>query len=144
MIGKALYDELKNDAAVAALVGAKIRIDVADDKDALPFIVFHRISDVPFHHLGGASGVTVQRWQFDCCAATRLATHAIEDAVREALDGFQNATMGSGENTHFVQRCHKAGAVDQYTPSDDEDEYGVFVTSVDYEITGTESVPTFA
>lgn len=140
----ALHAELADDTTIAGLVGIRIRPGVAGKADALPYIVYNKITDVPAHHMTAAAGLTTTHWQIDCYAGSASAADTLAEAVRDALDGFPAGTMGSGDNTANVRGCRLHGTTDDYIPPAEGQEYGVYRRIMEFEIWHTQSVPTFA
>lgn len=87
MIEQTLVAVLKNDSAVSALVGTRIRPLNLKQEDALPGVVYQRVSTVPVTSLDGDSGVDAVRIQVSCWAETYSGARALAAAVRAAVTG---------------------------------------------------------
>ena len=70
MIESTVYSTLSGASAVSSLVGSRIYPLVRPQGDALPAIVYQRISTVPVNSLDGDSGLDEVRIQIACVAPT--------------------------------------------------------------------------
>lgn len=139
----ALVAELEGDAGVSALVGTRIYPVVAARLATLPYIIFQEITPETWHHMTAAAGLKPSRWEMTFVASSASGAAALGEAVREALDGFQG-TMGSGGNTASVSMCHRFGGPrEDYEDKDDASPVELYTVIQAYNITHTESVPTF-
>lgn len=97
-LAQGIYDKLRNNAGVSALVGTRIRNQFAPQGLALPYIVFNQAA-------GGYEDDTAGEMfngliQMDCWAETRTAADSILDAV---IALFQDDTLTvSGWNVFWV------------------------------------------
>jgi hypothetical protein len=101
-IRKAFRAHLLGNAAVAALVVARVypvRLPQGERGDS---IAINEISGVGDHHMEGASGLSTSRIQVGCWSKTADGAHALHLAVKEAVDGYCGP-MGSGANEVEVQ-----------------------------------------
>lgn len=94
-IEQALYDHLRLDAAVAALVGTRIYPDLAPQEPEPPLLVYQRISTPRDYSQSGETGLVNPRFQITCVAKTTTQLRNLADAVRFRLNGFKG-TMSSG------------------------------------------------
>lgn len=81
----AVYDRLRADAAVSALVGTRIHPNVLPAGSTLPAITYFRVSATRVGALGADSGLAQARMQVSCWASTNLGMTALAKAVRDAL-----------------------------------------------------------
>lgn len=81
-----VYNTLKNDAGVAALVGTRIYPLVLPQNPTYPAISYQRISTRPVQTRGG-NGLAFVRMQVDCFATGYTAAKQLSDAVVSALAG---------------------------------------------------------
>ena len=95
VIEEALYEHLKNNAGVSALVGNRIYPIEAPQEAALPYLVYQRISGPRVRSHSGPSGLAHPRFQITGAAEAYPALRNVLNAVRVALDGFRG-TMGGG------------------------------------------------
>lgn len=98
-IASELITYLKTKSAVTDLVGTSTaaRIYYGDAKQgvALPYIVIRVFDGTSHEHLGGITGMAMNRVEVNCYAATSSAASALAEAVRLApLQKFRG-TMGS-------------------------------------------------
>jgi hypothetical protein len=95
-----LRTALLSDAAVAALVVARIYPVKLPQGIIATSLVYNEISGIGDHHMQGPSGLARVRMQIGAWAQTADAAHALFLAVKEAIDGYQGL-MG----TVVVQGC---------------------------------------
>ena len=81
----ALHAVLVADAAVAALVGVRVRAERAEQTDARPFVVFTRTGTEPYVDLSGAVLAAQVSLDVQCWADTRTVADALADAVAAAV-----------------------------------------------------------
>lgn len=138
----ALVAELTADSGVSTLVGTRIRPGSAAQSDTLPVVIIDLLGDAPEHHMEGVLGLTFKTFQITSLDEDRIDADALDEAVRQALDGFRG-TMGSGDNTAAVRMCHRTST--RTDVIEDQAKAGQFYHAVrtDYRIAHTESVPTF-
>lgn len=112
----ALYEHLKDDAAIIALVGTKVYHAVVPKNISKPFIVFQRINQEPTKHMGGvvASGLTDTDMQISYYADKTDDAEAGANAIFDLLHGFRG-TMGT-IITRNVRSCFNSGSVDTFEP----------------------------
>lgn len=101
MTEKAIYAILAADTDVAALVATRIYPVRRVQGDALPAIVYRRISSTHIHSTQGSSGACNARIQIDCWAATYAGAKTLADKVRLALDGY-HGTAGTIDVHHIL------------------------------------------
>ena len=142
-IQSALYEHLKDDAGILAIVGDKVYPVVAGPDDSLPYITYQLISRQHEHDLGAASGLARTRIQVNCWESTAALAETLADTVRDSLDGFRG-TMGT-VNTEAVKATLLDGEIEAYDPPADPDraEGGVFSVKMDFRIWYGETIPTF-
>jgi hypothetical protein len=87
-IGTALRAHLLGDAAIAALVVARIYPLRLPQKTVLPAIVLTRISTVRYGHLRGNEALARPRYQVDAWATTHDAATELGGLVRQRLNGY--------------------------------------------------------
>jgi uncharacterized protein DUF3168 len=85
----ALRSFLLADAALAAVVGARIHPVVLPQGESRPSIVLTEISGMGDHHAQGPSGLARNRYQIDGYAQTADGADSIARLVQARLDGFK-------------------------------------------------------
>ena len=90
---------LLSDAAVAAIVGAKIYSVPVPQSAALPYATLQYISQETVDTLSGFEGVVIERWQIDAYAASAGDALALKKAIFDALH-FIDHTTWSGYKIH--------------------------------------------
>ncbi len=142
MIGESLYEHLKDDAGITAIVGTKVRPLVASTKDVLPYLTFSQIGGDHVHHMASASGLAGPLFQIDCWETKALLAHTLADAVRESLDGNEHFTMGT-VNTTFVSSAMLQGELDNVVTPTHGDEPSTYRVTQTWKFWHAETVPTF-
>lgn len=94
---------LKNAAAVAALVGARIYPLTAPQPPTYPLVTFQRISGVRWRSLSGPSGMAQPRIQVDAYATTYAGAKALATAVRQTLDGYRGPVQVTSGPATYVR-----------------------------------------
>lgn len=140
----ALVYHLKNNETVSGYVGARVFPLVAPESTARPYLVFNRISVTRHPEMEAASGLVTSRVQIDCWDDDPLTAQNVAEAVRGALDGYKNTTMGAGDHTCAIHRIMLDGQHDDFSPPrEGEEDFGAYGEQLDCLIIHTESVPTF-
>ncbi|MFQ5625043.1 MAG: hypothetical protein ACE5FM_00105, partial [Methyloligellaceae bacterium] len=103
-----------------------------------PYISYERIVASHEHHLGAATGLKAELYQFDIYSEDSVTTEDASEALREALDG-RLGDMGA-EGVSIVSLLAER---DTFIPPTDASQVGLWNTSMDFEFWVTESVPTF-
>lgn len=154
LIEQALVSRLKSDATLATLLGATaadphIHPSVMVQQEALPVIVYQKISDVPDYVMGGQSGLSVTRFQITVWTGMDPATSggylqacAITDRVRMILSGW-HGTVTIGADSIDVNYVTLDNQIDNYDP---EAGRGLAMQAriSDYLITYKQTIPTFS
>jgi hypothetical protein len=132
-----------DDATLVALIGARCYRSGAPEGADFPYVVINRIStDRPFVQ-SGSSGLVKVREQIDCYAETYPVVQSVADAVRGALDGWQEGTLGSGGNTCTADSIRLDGERDEYLEPEEGERIGIWVVQLDFVGFFRETVPTF-
>ena len=140
----ALYTELIDHAALLTLVSNRVYQEIAPTNAALPYITWQIISDIPTGHLVAESGIAKKMVQFDCFAATDASCNAVEDALRDAIDGLAAATMGTGVETIYLRSCRKHNSFQRMIPPSDGSQKAIYRRMAEYSFWHTETVPSLA
>jgi len=82
-----LYTALVADAALKLLIGGKIFPVVIPQKTKLPALVYHRVSGVPYTHMGAGYGLSRVRIRLDIWALNYADVKDIAEAVKRAVSG---------------------------------------------------------
>jgi hypothetical protein len=128
---EALRAYLLADAALAALVGPRVRPGSFAESDALPGITYRVVSDLPAHTLRSAAGTVEARIQFDAWGRTLAECVAIGRRVKALLDGWQDRAARYGVE---VIRAEKVGEVDLHEPPSPTSEYWLYHVAADYRV----------
>lgn len=81
-----LYTTLTNDADVSALVGTRVRANVADENTATPYIVFLIVSERTPVTFNDISQISETRIQIDCWATSPTQARTLADHVVDAVN----------------------------------------------------------
>jgi hypothetical protein len=88
-IRPALRAFLLADAAIAAIVAARVYPVVLPQGERGPSIVYTRVSGAGDHHMQGASGLARVRMQIDVWASTPDLAAPLANLVKERIDGYR-------------------------------------------------------
>lgn len=91
-IEAALFATLIADAALAALVGARIHPVIAPQDSPRPFVVYRRLNSQPFSPLTGPASLWRARVQVVAAADDFEPARAVAAAAKAALEGLTNST----------------------------------------------------
>ena len=86
MISQAIYNILNSNASVAGVVGTRIYPNTAQQGDALPYIVYRKISKLPTDVKDSGTGFDKTRIQIDCFHTTYANCEVLAGYVRSAMD----------------------------------------------------------
>jgi hypothetical protein len=95
MIGKSIYDILKSDVTVAAIVGTQIypmRTPQAVDP---PFVVYTTTDNEPTDTKDGSSTLDEIRFDVSMYSDTMTELESLSDAVRRALDRYSGTNKSN-------------------------------------------------
>jgi len=87
-VSQTVYSTLANDATVSSLVGDRIYPVWVSNVPAKPYITYRLISATPQNTLDDDPLVDQRRIQIDAWADSYASAHAVESAVRDALQRF--------------------------------------------------------
>ena len=85
MIEAGLFQFLRNEPTVNALVGGRIFGVMLPKTPAFPAIVYAMVASVPIESLAGDNPTRARRFQFDCYADTYQVSRQVSNAVRRLL-----------------------------------------------------------
>lgn len=85
---QALFQVLRDDAPVGAIVVDRIYPGIAPRDAALPFITYQRISSTHERHMTARSGVAHPRMEINCWSASGITLDDLVNKVRLKLDRF--------------------------------------------------------
>lgn len=110
-----VYELLKNDTGVKALINARVYPLVAPQNVQKPYIVYRVISGLKIQCLGGSIFQGDYRMQLDCFGTSYASVKAISQAVKNCLVGFLDS--------------HNINIIDDY-----DDETQLFKQIIDFKI----------
>jgi len=93
-IEQAIYDLLRFNTTVAALVVERISPALTPQDGTLPAITYQEISGIRHHTLEGKDDMVESRFQINCYDDDYGGTRTLAEAVRGALDSY-HGTVGS-------------------------------------------------
>lgn len=131
--GAAVRQLLKDDAAVAAIVSARIRPQKAHEQDTgKNRIVTHTISGPRTHHLGGSSLLNLATVQVDGFTNSEQERVDLATAVRKELDGRVRSSVTVGAQGTLVVSIHLKDERDRLVQSLDGSDDGVYGFQMDF------------
>lgn len=137
----AIRSRLLTSAALVALIGDRISPSLSSEIDDLPRVVYTLIAADPQIHMGGASGLTFSRIQFDVFAATVESAWAVRDAIRDRIHGFRG-TITDGAESRFFGVIYLEDEQDQPTDPTDGTDVPIFGRSLDFFFSTSDPIPT--
>jgi len=109
----ALFDEMRDDAGVNAIVGsgsdAKVFPGIPPPDATAPFVSFRRISYIRAETLAGPTTLARPTFQIDCWGSNNESMVALSEAVRALFDGFRGSM---GDDNVAVRRMYRVGSND--------------------------------
>lgn len=90
-----LFAVLSVEATLTALISDRLYIDVAPEKAPLPYVVFESPTELGVHHQTGVTEHAQTEIQFTVWAESGVKRTAVQNALREFLDGKQRVTFGT-------------------------------------------------
>ena len=81
-----LYDTLKSDAGVSALIGAKIWPHIADEGTAAPFLTYQMVVGTPYNIISRTTALEKKRIQINCWSDSYAGAQTLAEAVKTALN----------------------------------------------------------
>jgi hypothetical protein len=88
-IGPGLRAYVLADAAIAAIVGARMYATQMPQGETKASIVFTLVSDIGDHHMLGPSGLARPRYQIDAWSTNLDEAKALGNLIKARIDGYQ-------------------------------------------------------
>lgn len=133
----AIWDRLRNDSLVTAIVGQQVYPSPAPRSADPPYISFQRISKQTEHHLLGPNTLARARFQINCWAQGPDEADELAEAVRRSLDGLMRQQMGAV----FVDSIFFLDQRDTATDPSDGSETVEHVCMLDFRVSYREQLP---
>ena len=133
----AIYDRLRNDATIIAIVGSAIYPSPAPRGQNPPYISFQRVDKMTERHLLGPNSLARARFQINCWAQGPDDADELAEAVRRSLDGLRKQTMGTVDVDSIAFLSQR----DSITDPTDGSETVEYVCSMDFRISYREQLP---
>jgi hypothetical protein len=128
LVEDGLRIKLKADATLATLLGAtagdsKIHPTLMEQREALPAVVYQKVSDTPEYAMGGETGLTRARIQINVWTAADPGASngyaeavAIAERIRMILSGFRGTITDGLGGTIQVDFVELGNELDFYDP----------------------------
>jgi len=120
-----IFTHLTATTSVTAIVGTKIRPNIAGVNDALPYIIYERLATDPEIHLLAGSNRANTRISLDCFSETYSSAQDLADNVFLALHG-KTGVIGS----HRFDSIFIENRFDDYIPPKQASDTGTHVASL--------------
>ena len=117
---------LSGSTAVTALVGTRITRSKVPQNQPKPYIAYRKVGGPRLQVLTGPTGEEDARIEVACFGGTEAEAESVAEAVRGAMSGWRDLTLG-------VQRSDLVSEVDFYSEAVEADQ-----VSLDFEILHTE------
>lgn len=134
-----LFTYLSTQPGITAIISAKVFPEIAPTSEDLPYITFAIMSTENVHNFDAASRFSIHHYQIDCWGTTALEADNLAEAVREELDGFNNALMGTTD----IRSIRLLNQSDEFELFKRGSQKGSFRVRTEYNISHFRSVPTF-
>ena len=138
MIAQAIRTYLLTKTTVTDEVSTRIRPDALAQNETMPALVIQETASDHEEQLSGAGGISQSSVTIACYADTRIKADEVAEVIRLVLHGY---TGSAGSQTIQASQLEDR-AVGYLVPNDGSDD-GLYVNSLDFRITFTESIPTF-
>lgn len=137
-VKKELFDYLNADAALTALVSARIFPVIAPASAAYPSVTVTRVFNEHTRHMLASGGLSIALYQIDTWALSSPSAESVAEAVRNLLDGYVTKDMGGVDvRSSFLDL--EEDTVE--TPQDGSQDF-IYRIRQDYKIIHGESIPT--
>lgn len=94
VLEEALVSLVRNNGAVAALIGDRIRPELSADADEYPLIVYEKEDDEPRVTMDGPIALTHAIISFDCWAGTYAVAKTIRSKLKTLFQGLTDSPLG--------------------------------------------------
>jgi len=126
-IGKAIYNILSENVAVAAIVDTRIFPNVATQSESFPFIIYDVQSDSPEDTKDGVANLDITNMMVSAYSDSYSNATEIAGTIREALDRYSGTNSGVVINTIVFEGYNDV--FDDMSGSD-----GIYRKSLDFKI----------
>lgn len=138
----AIYEHLKDDASIAALVGTRIYPGNAPAGTDFPRITYGRTGNQHVRHMTGASGFAQPRFEITSWDTDDLVVEELAEHIRNRFDHFRG-TMGT-VSTADVRVAMLDSDSDGLVSPTDADDLPIHSRVLEFLIWHTETVPTYS
>jgi hypothetical protein len=123
-VGKAVFSILTTDAAVSAIVGAKVYPRTAPQGIKIPYVVYSIISVTPTDTKDRPSPLDAVRVQIDCYDRTYMGCETLHGKVRDAIDAYEIGATVAGVKLDGIKYETENDTIDE--------DVDIFRRSADY------------
>ncbi len=134
MIGEGVFAFLATQSAVNQLTGTRIVPDMSPKNMDYPRLVYTRISTTRPKVLQGLVGVATARYQIDAWGLTPRSASALADAVRQAVQTWQNNPAPPPWGSMYIENVTIEDEGDDYQAGQDSSDQGAYRSRLDLEI----------
>lgn len=122
MIEDAVQYILSTNAALAALVGARIYYFKALQTVTMPYVVIYKVSGVPYQSHSGST-LTKSRIQATCVSDNYNEASGVSSAVKTALQGYQGTVEGVRIDSCLLDNDYDASDTLNYRTDIQQEKY---------------------
>lgn len=114
----ALYYELANNSSdITTIVSTRIYpVAEVPQKTATEYLTFQRLSASRWPHQGGAAGLVIARYQFNCYGEKQVEASTLAGAVVAKFASFRDAAMGDPDDSVALRKSYVLDNTDQSAP----------------------------
>ena len=134
MIAEGVFSFLATQTGISQLVGTRIVPDMAPKNMDYPRLVYTRITTTRPKVLQGVIGTARARFQIDAWGLTRASADGLADAVRQAVQAWQNNPAPPPWGTMYIEDVTILDEGDDYEAGQDSSDQGAYRTRIDLEI----------
>lgn len=121
---------LTGEATISAIVGARVYINKAPERAALPHIIITQMASEEYTSIDGASGqLRMLTFDIDCKSNRSVEAESLGNAVRTFIDDY-SGTAG----TYTIGAVFLNGESDSVEPPSDGSDKAVHVVTLDVDI----------
>ena len=125
-----LHTYITGKAAISALIGSRFYPMLKPQEGAFPAATYQFISTDNVQQLDGGAGIHNAIVDIDCMAYTLSQADTLHEAIRNALDGYENKDMGST----FINGCRLETIEDEILTNSEKSQRNIYRITMTFRI----------
>ncbi len=138
MLNEDIRNRLLSKSAITALVEDRIYPFKVPEKQCFPAVTYQIINQDHDHHLTGASGLVQALVQITCYDFNYSKCTEVREAVRNAMDGFNQTQMGGSFVHNFILQPQES---EELIISEDKSQEDIYKIEMEFQVFYQETVP---